>query len=472
MTTILAIDQGTTSTRAFAIEADGTRRLVYARRHQQFHPRSGWVEHDGAEILADLRACLAQAPDSVAAVALGNQGESCLAWDGRDGTPLGPIIVWQDDRTATQLEPLRGSDAEALSLSRCGLPLDPYFSASKLGWLVKVVPQATRLLQQGHLRLGTTDAWFRDRLCGTFATDVTTAARTGLLNLATEQWDQDLCALHGVPLTALPTITDSAGAVGVVDCAGRALPLLASLVDQQAALYGHGCRRPGDSKITFGTGAFALAVTGGLPSGDMGGAGPLPTVAWRKDGQSCTYALDAGVYCASAAVDWARGLGLFRDFSEIEQFPGPPAISQGLAFVPALAGLACPHWNREARGLWSGLSLASSRLDLVRSVLEGVALRSAEALGAIETQIPLTGEVSIDGGLTGSPYFCQFLSTVLERPVRVSANPELTSLGLAMMAAETLGLDLQPQQDHLRYQPQEGGSEARALFAQALARAL
>lgn len=467
MTTILAIDQGTTSSRAFAIAEDGARHLVYARRHQQFYPRPGWVEHDPAEILADLRACLAQAPASVTAIALGNQGESCLAWDGRDGTPLGPIIVWQDDRTAARLEPLRGSEAEALSLARCGLPLDPYFSASKLGWLVETVPQAQALLRQGHLRLGTTDAWFRDRLCGTFATDVTTAARSGLLNLASEQWDEELCALHGVPMGALPAITDSAGDLGRVDCGGRSVPLLASLVDQQAALYGHGCRQPGDSKITFGTGAFALAVAGNLPSG---AAGPLPTIAWRKAGQSCTYALDAGVYCASAAVDWARSLGLFQNFKEIEQFSGPSAISQGLVFVPALAGLACPHWNREARGQWSGLSLASSRRDLVRSVLEGVALRTAEALEAIEAQIPLQGDVSIDGGLTGSPYFCQFLSTVLDRPVRVSADPELTSLGLAMMAAEQCGRPMARGDDYLRYHPQAGGAEARARFAQALRR--
>lgn len=468
--TVLAIDQGTTSTRAFAISADGTRRLVYSRRHDQHHPHPGWVEHEPEQILSDIHGCLDQAPDDVDAVGLGNQGESCLAWDAADGRPLGRIIVWQDDRTRDRVDALRAAGGEALSLERCGLPLDPYFSASKLAWIVETLPEAKALLRAGRLRLGTTDAWFLDRLCGRFITDTTTAARTGLLNLDTGAWDPELCALHGVPAEALPEIVPSTGALGTVRCNGRAVPLTASVVDQQAALYGHGCRARGDTKITFGTGAFALTVTGPARPASQPGA-PLPAIAWHKAGQPPTYALDGGVYCASAAVDWARSLGLFDDYADIDHFDAPPAISRGLVFVPALAGLACPHWNRQARGVWHGLSLDTTKRDLAQSVLEGVALRAAEVLAAIAAQVPIAGVVSVDGGMTRNPYFCQFLATVLRRPVSVSDDPELTALGLAMLAAEAAGATVTPAHAHRTFNPAALDADAGARFAAAVAAA-
>ncbi len=254
---IAALDQGTTSTRVLVVDMQGRADIQLALRHQQHHPRPGWVEHDPLELLANLQRCL-EATGRVDAIGLANQGESCLAWDAITGAPLSPVIVWQDNRTAAHIEELRADGAEALTLERAGLPLDAYFSASKLAWIVRHLPEAQAALSAGRLRLGTTDAYFLDRLTGVYATDITTASRTSLMNLASGQWDPDLCALFGVPLQALPQIRATVGDFGRI---GQT-PISASVVDQQASLYGHGCRKPGDAKITFGTGAFALTVTG------------------------------------------------------------------------------------------------------------------------------------------------------------------------------------------------------------------
>lgn len=326
---VLAIDQGTTSTRALVVDDAGIV-PVLSREHRQIYPAPGHVEHDPEELIANLRACLAAAPEGVAAVGLDNQGESCLAWDAGTGQAITPVIVWQDDRTAATCARLKAEGAEDLTLSRAGLPLDPYFAGSKLGWIMGNVPAARDLLARGRLRLGTTDAFFRDRLTGRYETDPTTASRTALMNLETGQWDADLCALFGVPAAALPPIGPTTGDLGTLP---GGLPLTASVVDQQAALFGHGCRTPGDAKITFGTGAFALALTGGLTRAP----GLLPTIAWAEAGRAPVHALDGGVYAASSAANWARGLGLFSDWAEVNAFAAAPAISRGVAFVPALS---------------------------------------------------------------------------------------------------------------------------------------
>jgi len=429
----LAIDQGTTSTRALLVDENGAR-AVHAVEHQQSFPAPGHVEHDPEELVANVIACLAAAPD-VDCVGLANQGESCLAWDGSTGNPITPVIVWQDARTAATCDRLKSSGAEALTLSRAGLPLDPYFSASKLGWIMTHVPEARSLLKAGRLRLGTTDAFFRDRLTGAFATDPSTASRTSLLNLATGVWDPELCALFGVPIEALPEIRSTTGDLGALPGGCR---LTASMVDQQAALYGHGARKAGDAKITFGTGAFALALT----DSPISPAGVLPTVAWAEDGKPLVYALDGGVYAASSAVNFARQLGFFADFEEINHFEADPAISRGIAFVPALAGLACPHWDRAARGAWMGLSLATTRSDMAQAVLEGVAFRMAEVMAAMSNAAPADVPVSIDGGMSRNPWFCQFLADVLGRRLRISDEPELTALGCAQLAARGAGAEI------------------------------
>lgn len=460
----LAIDQGTTSTRALAVDADGQARIIHSVPHRQSYPAPGHVEHDPEELIGNLRACLEAAGKSgmSGAVGLANQGESCLAWNSETGQAIGPAIVWQDNRTSAALAGLRGHADYVMQ--RAGLPLDAYFSASKLGWIMRNIPQAQELHAAGKLRLGTTDAFFRDRLTGRFETDPTTASRTSLMDLATCKWDPELCRIFGVPIDALPAICPTTGDLGAIS--GTRFTLRASIVDQQAALYGHGCRRAGDTKITFGTGAFALSVAG--PELKRTQGGPLPTVAWHRVGEAPTYALDGAVYAASSALNWARGLGLFAQFDDINSFCAEPAAARGLVFVPALSGLACPHWDRRAKGAWMGLGLETTSLDMVQAVLEGVAFRMADVIAAMDRQQPVSARVSIDGGMSGNPYFGQFLSDVLGREIIVSQEPELTAMGAAMLAAQTMGENIGPDQAGTLISPQGSGADLLTTFHAAL----
>ena len=390
------------------------------------------MEHDPRELIRNLEISL-DAVEDVAAVGIDNQGESCLAWHADTREPVTNVIVWQDNRSGPEVERMKREGAETEVMERCGLPLDSYFSASKLAWIVDHVPEARRLLKQGRLRLGTTDAFFLDRLAGECITDITTASRTSLMNLATGRWDEELCRLFGVPMEALPRIVPTTGHLGDVASRGRTVPVTASVVDQQASLYGHGCRRSGDAKITFGTGAFALLVTGegALRSPDRG---LLPTVAWQHEGGTPQYALDGGVYCAGSAIEWARGLGLFTDHASLNRFARQAAVDRDLLFVPALSGLACPHWDRRAAGLWIGLSLDTDPRDMMQSLLEGIAFRAAEVIRAMSSLAEIGDEVSVDGGVSVNPYFCHFLSDVLGKCVAVKTFPEITAIGTARLA--------------------------------------
>ena len=468
MKPVVAIDQGTTSTRAYVLAPDGSGKIVCSRTHRQTYPRPGWVEHDPEELLRHVVECI-DAAGPVGAVGIDNQGESCLAWNGETGAAISPVLVWQDRRSEASIARLKADGAEALTLARAGLPLEAYFSASKLGWIMENIPEARALLRKGKLRLGTTDAFFIDRLTGVFATDITTASRTSLLDLATGQWDSELCALFGVPREALPEIRPTMGAFGTLSASGRQTPLTASVVDQQAALYGHGCRAPGDAKITFGTGAFALALsTASAPLAPEGGL--LPTIAWQAGDTPPVHALEGGVYCAGSALNWARTLGLFSAFSEINSFDSPPAISRGLAFVPALTGLGCPYWDSSAAGLWIGMSLDTSARDLVQAVLEGIALRAAQVIEAMEQQSRIGTAISIDGGLSANPWFCQFLADVLQKTILVPASAELTARGTALMAAGPDATGNTPRAPQARYAPRADQQAAKALFASAVTR--
>lgn len=462
---IAAIDQGTTSTRVLVADSDGHAEIRHSVRHQQIHPQSGWVEHDPEELIANIRACLAAA-GPVDAIGIDNQGESCLGWHADTGEALSPVIVWQDNRTSDRIAELEAAGASALTLERAGLPLDAYFSASKLAWILENSEAAQEAHRQGRLRLGTTDAFFLDRLADAFATDVTTASRTSLLNIKTGQWDEDLCALFRVPLACLPEIRPTMGDFGSID----GVAVTASVVDQQAALYGHGCRQPGDAKITFGTGAFALAVTGSsiLRAPEKG---LLPTIAWANQDETA-YALDGGVYDAGSAVEWAQRIGLLGDLGELDALSGVSALSQGLCFVPALSGLACPHWDRSAGGLFVGMSGATGREDMQKALLEGVALRTAEVIEAMSDQIPISSRLSVDGGLARSRYFVQFLANQLQRQVDVSSFDERTAFGTATLAAQARGIDLPPPTGDIRhYQPEPIDRNAdRARFSQAVER--
>lgn len=418
---IAAIDQGTTSTRCLLVEAQGVA-LAASRRHARHHPAAGWVEHDPEELLQNIRAVLDSA-GTVDAIALANQGESCLAWDAITGQALSPVIVWQDARTADALQAL-GDAADRRSREITGLPLDPYFSASKLAWLVDHLPAVSQALRAGRLRLGTTDAFFLQRLTGQCLTDVATASRTGLMDLERLAWSPEMCEFHGVPIDCLPRIVPVDEGFGAIE----GVPVLASIVDQQAALYGHGCRAPGDSKITFGTGAFFLAITGPRRPAP---ADLLPTIAWQRKGAPPVYAVEGGVYDAGAALEWARTLGLFSSLEELHAFEGPSALGRGIAFVPALSGLAAPHWDRTAAPLFIGMDHATDRRDLARAVLEGVAMLTAGLVESAARECALGDVISIDGGLSQSHYFARFLASACGRTVTVPSMYELSALGLA-----------------------------------------
>ncbi|TDQ81421.1 glycerol kinase [Dongia mobilis] len=462
---IVAIDQGTTSTRALLVADDGGARIVHSEKHRQILGADGRVEHDPEELIAHIQTCLAAA-GKAEAIGIDNQGESCLAWDAMTGEAISPVIVWQDARTMAEIEKLKSAGAETETLTRAGLPLDAYFSATKLRWLLDHVPAAGDLLKQRRLRLGTTDAFFLQRLTGTCATDATTASRTSLMNLATGEWDPVLCDLFGVPMETLPPIRPTIGEFGTIG----GVPVTASMVDQQAALYGHGCRNTGDAKITFGTGAFALALTGSeiLRRPDQG---LLPTLAWQFGGER-TYAVDGGVYNAGSAVDWLLKLGLVPDMAALNRFEGVPAIARELVFVPALSGLACPHWDRGAAGLWLGMGLETTPADLARSVIEGIALRTAEVVATMAGNITLDARISVDGGLTRNPYFLQFLADVTGRELVTRGFDELTAFGCAAFAGRAVGRDLElPPGATTVVAPGQDSREYCERFADAVARA-
>ena len=429
---ILAIDQGTTSTRGLVVENSGESRIVKVFEHRQFYPKPGWVEHDAEELIQNIQACI-DSCDDLAAIGIDNQGESCLAWNAETKKAITPVIVWQDNRTHSFIEKLKSENAQGLVRKKAGLPLDSYFSATKLAWIMENIPKARQLLGRGKLRLGTTDAFFLDRLANRFVTDISTASRTSLMNLQTGQWDEDLCHLFGVPIETLPEIVPTTGDFGAILSKGRHIQVTASIVDQQAALYGHGCKKPGDAKITFGTGAFALSITGDNPC-QSAEQGLLPTVAWQLEDQKTVYALDGGVYSAGSAINWAQSLGLFKTYDQIRQFEKPSAIERDLVFVPALSGLGCPYWDRTAGGLWIGLSLDTQPMDLMQSILEGVVFRAAQVIAAMNEFASIKNEISIDGGLSANPYFCRFLADVLNRQVMVQSSAELTAFGTAKLA--------------------------------------
>ncbi len=431
------IDQGTTSTRIKIVEENGTFSDPFSVEHRQIYPKQGWVEHDPEELIRNIRTCLDQV-GVISAFGIDNQGESVVAWDAETGKPICNVIVWQDARTQSDTERLKAEGNEPWVQERCGLPLDPYFSASKMGWIMKNVPDAKRLLAQGRLRLATTDAFFLDRLCGVYATDYNTASRTALLNLQTLEWDAELCALFGVPIEALPPIHSTTGVFGHCMVNGVSTPLSASIVDQFAGLYGHGCRNPGDAKATFGTGAFMQALSG-TERPACGDSGLLPMLAWKFPGEKAVFGLDGGVYNAVSAINWARGLGMFSSFEEINHFAKPPAILRDIVFVPALSGLGCPYWDRTGAAAWTGMSLDTDRSDMMQAMIEGIAFRSASVILAMDSISPVGSRISIDGGMSVNPYFQQFLANLLNRDIVVPANRELSVYGMALLARRGVG---------------------------------
>lgn len=433
-----AIDQGTTGTRIVIVEENGYTHSPMAIPHKQITPMSGWVEHDAEEILKNIKKCLTSS-GIVDAIGICHQGESIVAWDSMTGKPIYNAIIWQDMRTEAALTSLKKEGKESFVKERTGLPLDPYFSASKMGWVIKNVEVAQQLVKNGRLRIGTMDSFFMDRLCGEFVTDYSAASRTSLFNIHTLEWDVEVCELFGVPIECLPEVRETIGEFGTYNLEGHSVPITALIVDQFAGVFGHGCRNRGDAKVTFGTGAFVQALTGNEIA-EFGEYGLLPTLCWKFSNEQPVYGLDGGVYNAASAINWVRSVGLFSDFEELDHFSKDSAISRGLVFVPALSGLGCPYWDRSAAGLWAGLSLETSREDMLQSVLEGIALRSAEVILSMDKLSPLGETISIDGGLSKNKYFKQFLANILSKNLVTPENNEVTAIGTALLARKGLGV--------------------------------
>ncbi len=449
MTSVLAIDQGTTGSTVMVISQSGD---VLARAYQeftQFFPKPGWVEHDPEEIwritLEATREVLDHARDKPQAIGITNQRETVVVWDRRTGHPLSRAIVWQDRRTAERCRDLEKEYGARFISERTGLVWDPYFSATKIQWLLEHEPGLRELAEAGHAVFGTIDSWLVYRLTGgrSFVTDHTNASRTLLYNINSREWDPDLIDLFGVPPGSLPEIKRSSEVVGVTDRRqlGISVPVAGIAGDQQAALFGQGCWESGQAKCTYGTGAFLLMNVGLVRNLNVGDRGVLTTVACDASGGPI-YALEGAIFSAGAAVQWLRdGLGLLKQAAETESLAQSVGDTGGVYFVPALVGLGAPHWEARARGTIVGLTRGTGRAQLVRAALESMAYSTKDVSSAME-EVSGVGlsELKVDGGAATNNWLMQFQSDVLG--VRV-ARPDLvetTGLGAAGLAGLAVGV--------------------------------
>jgi glycerol kinase len=482
---IVAIDQGTTSTRALRFDDQGGVLAVAQREFAQHYPRPGWVEHDPEDIWRDVVDTTREVmSDAVAAIGITNQRETVLLWDRATGAALHPAIVWQDRRTAARCRALREDGVEELVRAKTGLLLDPYFSASKLQWLLETVPGARERAQRGELAFGTVDSFLLWRLTGgrVHATDVTNAGRTMLYDIVGGTWDAELLDLFGVPESLLPEVRGNAELFGETDPAlfGRAIPITGMAGDQQAALIGQACFQPGMVKSTYGTGCFMLFHTGPKPL--FSEHRLLTTPAYRIGGDTA-FALEGSIFVAGAAVKWLRDkIGLITDAAESAEVAASVPDDHGVVLVPAFVGLGAPHWQPEARGLISGLTLDTSAAHIVRATLESIAFQTADLTAAMRADgAERPSALRIDGGMANNDWFAQFLADILNVAVERPASAETTALGAAYLAGLTVGL--WPDTDAIagrweaaaRFEPRmEAATRDRLLggWRQALARAL
>ncbi len=447
---ILAIDQGTTGTTCFVYDEHFEPIGRAYREFEQHFPRPGWVEHDLAELWTVTQAVAGEAladagdvvPGELAAVAIANQRETVCVWDPSTGEPLHRALVWQDRRTAPLCERLRAEGHEPLIRARTGLVLDPYFSATKIAWLLEHVPGLRARARDGRAVFGTIDSWLTFKLTGEHLTDASNASRTLLFDIHAGRWDPELLDLFDIPARALPEVRPSAGvfAQTLPDALhGHAVTLAGVAGDQQAALFGQGCIDPGLGKNTYGTGSFALLNTGFSPP-EKPASGLLSTVAW-KIGSSTTYALEASIFVTGAAVQWLRdGLGVIDSASDTESLAASLESNDGVYFVPALTGLGSPHWDPHARGTIVGLTRGSTRAHLARATLEAIAYQSHDAVRAMEdSSEQALAELRVDGGATANAWLMQFQADILGVPVVLAETSETTALGAAYLASVGAG---------------------------------
>ncbi len=459
---LLGVDEGTTGVKA-ALFDERLQPVREARRDKvNRHPKPGWVEQDGEEVLQAVVEAVGEllesAEEEVVACGLDHQGESVLAWDAETGTPLSPIVVWQDKRSQEVLDRMGDSEEEIQSLS--GLPFDPYFSAAKLAWLLENDEAVQGARDAGTLRMGTVDSFLCDRLGAGFATDNSTASRTQLHRLGTPGFDPHLCELFGVPPDVLPEVRDTAGELGTLrhDSWPVELRLCGQVVDQQAALAGAGCVVPGRVKATYGTGVFVLGHVGDEVPRPSGGL--LPTVAWRIDGRT-EYAIDGGVFAAGAMLEWmCRELGMAESPKALAELARSADGNGGTRVLPGLAGVGAPWWKSDARAVLAGMHGGTTRAHVARAALEGIAWRVADVVAAMRESTEVDS-LRVDGGLTNEPLLLQLQADTIG--VRVdAAGADATVLGAAVLgavgagvipslpdAAELLPIDrsVEPQQD-------------------------
>jgi glycerol kinase len=449
MRTILALDQGTTSSRAIVFDELGTPVSVAQREFAQVFPQPGWVEHDPREILATqrevAREALARAGvplKSVMAIGIANQRETTLLWDRQSGEPVSNAIVWQDRRTAAQCRELKEAGAESLVRERTGLVIDPYFSATKISWLLDNIPGARGRAERGELAFGTIDTWLVWQLTGnrTHVTDVSNASRTMLFNVHSQDWDEELLRLLRVPRAILPDVHPSAHAFGIVPKSvfGEAFIIGGIAGDQQAALFGQACHSPGMAKNTYGTGCFMLLHTGGEMVQSAHGLVSTPCAHYKEK----EFALEGSVFVGGAVVQWLRdGLGFFSSSAEIEALANSVLDSGGVYIVPAFTGLGAPHWDAEARGSIFGLTRGTTRAHLARAALESIAFQSADVLEAMQKDSGETlKELRVDGGATANDLLMQFQADLLGVQVVRPKVLETTALGAAYLAGLTVDL--------------------------------
>ncbi|OFZ85648.1 MAG: glycerol kinase [Betaproteobacteria bacterium RBG_16_64_18] len=448
---VLALDQGTTSSRAIVFDQRGLARSSAQKEFRQIYPQPGWMEHDPEDIWRSQLACAKQAlararigPGDVRAIGITNQRETMLVWERATGKPVHNAIVWQDRRTAGACERLRNDGLAERVRAKTGLVIDPYFSATKLAWILDRVPGARSRAERGELAFGTIDTWLVWKLSGgaLHVTDVSNASRTLLYDIHADRWDEELLALFRVPAALLPEVHASSEVVGhcLRSVLGAEIPIAGIAGDQQAALFGQGCHSPGMAKNTYGTGCFLLLNTGehALASRE----GLLATAAARVGAGRPQYALEGSVFIGGAVVQWLRdGLGILKKSGDVEKLAASVPDSGGVTFVPAFAGLGAPHWDPYARGTIVGLTRGSGAAHLARAALESIAFQSADVLAAMQRDAGISlAELRVDGGASANDLLMQFQADLLGVPVVRPRILETTALGAAYLAGLAIGV--------------------------------
>jgi glycerol kinase len=447
---VLAIDQGTTSTRAIVLDVQARALRSAHRELTQHYPAAGWVEHDAEDIWRDTLAVVREVIDHhevgvarIAALGITNQRETTILWERASGKPIHRAIVWQDRRTADACAQLKAGGAEELVREKTGLLLDPYFSATKIAWMLDNVTGARARAERGELAFGTIDTFLLWRLTGgrVHATDVTNASRTLLFDIHRQCWDEELLRLLRVPRELLPEVRDSSEVYGTTEAAlfGRALPIAGIAGDQQAALIGQACFEPGMVKSTYGTGCFVLLNTGEVP---VASANRMLTTPAYRIGSRMHYAMEGSIFVAGAAIRWLRdSLAIIGGPAESAELAAALPDDHGVYLVPAFVGLGAPHWQPNARGLVCGMTLDTSRAHLARAALESVAYQTLDLIQAMQRDgaVPPRA-IRIDGGMAANDWFCQFLADVLETSVERPAELETTALGAGFLAGLATGL--------------------------------